>query len=320
MPTVLMTGGTGMVGRALSSALVQKGYKIIILTRKLTGRPCSENISYALWDIKKKEIDLQAVQEADYIIHLAGAGVMDKKWTVGYKKEILDSRIRSGQLILDTLKQHSNSVKAFISASAIGWYGTDRSNSHFADQQGFTEEENADPGFLGETCRQWEESLEPAALLGIRLVKFRIGIVLTNDGGALVEFKKPLKMGIAAILGNGKQIISWVHIEDLCRIFISAIENYQLKGSYNAVAPEPVTNKALILKLAITMRGGFYIPVHIPVFLLKLLVGQRSIEILKSVTVSCRKIKDTGFTFLYPSIEAAIDRLIRPSGRPSGNS
>ena len=312
MPTVLMTGGTGMVGRALSASLVQKGYKLIILTRKLTGRPCQENISYALWDIKKKEIDLQAVQEADYIIHLAGAGVMDKKWTAGYKKEILDSRIRSSQLILDTLRQHSNSVKAFISASAIGWYGP--------DQQGFTEEENADPGFLGETCRQWEESVDPAATMGIRVVKFRIGIVLSNNGGAFVEFKKPLRMGIAAILGTGKQVISWVHIEDLCRIFIYGIENDQLKGSYNAVAPEPVTNKTLTLKLAIAIRGRFYIPVHIPVFLLKILLGQRSMEILKSATVSCWKIKDSGFTFLYPSIEAAIGRLIRSSGRLSGNS
>ncbi len=300
MQTILITGGTGLVGRALARLLVERGYKVIILTRRLPGGAIPDNISYALWDINKQQIDVQAVQRADYIVHLAGAGVVAKKWTPAYKKEIIESRTNSSQLIIDTLKNHSNSIKAVISASAIGWYGAD------AGAWRFTETSPAKKDFLGETCRLWEESIEPVTTSGIRLVKLRIGIVLSNDGGALLEFKKPLRFGIAAVLGSGKQMISWIHIDDLCRLFIYAIENENIKGSYNAVAPTPVNNKELNIKMARAIRGKFYIPVHIPAFLLKLLLGKRSVEVLKSTTVSCEKIKKTGFVFLYPSIEAAL--------------
>ena len=303
MQTILMTGGTGLVGRALSHLLLEKGYKVIILTRNLPGGIIPDNISYALWDINKQQIDVQAVQRADYIVHLAGAGVVAKKWTAAYKKEIVESRTNSSRLIIDTLKAHSNSVKAVISASAIGWYGADTGT------EWFTEKDPAEKDFLGDTCRLWEESIEPVTALGKRLVKLRIGIVLSNDGGALVEFKKPLRFGIAAVLGTGKQMISWIHIDDLCRLFIYAVENENINGSYNAVAPAPVDNKELNIKLARAIRGKFYIPMHIPAFILKLLLGKRSVEILKSTTVSCKKIKETGFVFLCPSIEAALHEL-----------
>ncbi len=141
------------------------------------------------------------------------------------------------------------------------------------------------------------------------MVKFRIGIVLSNEGGAFPEFKKSLRFGVAAILAGGKQIISWIHIEDLCRLFIYAIDNEELSGSYNAVAPLPVNNKDLILKLAKIIKGQFYIPVYVPRFLLKLILGERSIEVLKSTTVSCEKIKSEGFTYLYPTIDAALKAL-----------
>ena len=173
----------------------------------------------------------------------------------------------------------------------------------------FVESDPPDENFLGETCRLWEQSIEPVIHLKKRLVKLRLGIVLSNDGAAFVEFKKPLQFGIAAILGNGKQMISWIHIDDVCRLFVYAMENEQLGGSYNAVAPAPVNNKNLILKLAELMRKQFYIPVYVPEFILKLFLGQRSIEILKSATVSCEKIKSEGFTFLYPSIDVALIEL-----------
>ncbi len=316
MKTILMTGGTGMVGRALSRMLVNKGYKVIILTRDIQNMVQAENISYAKWDINKKQIDLQAVQQSEYIIHLAGAGVFDKKWTAAYKKEIADSRTNSSRLIIDTLKQHSHSIKSVISASAIGWYGADHmpnrtvKQPELIEKDRFQENEKADSSFLGETCRLWEESIDPVTALGIRLVKLRIGIVLSNDGGALAEFKKPLRFGIGAVLGNGRQVVSWIHIEDLCRSFIHALENEKLQGSYNAVAPGPVTNKTLTLKLANIIKGKFFIPVNVPNFILKLLLGQRSIEVLKSATASCRKLKETGFVFLYPSIEAALQELV----------
>jgi len=253
---------------------------------------------------------MAALQEADYIIHLAGAGVVEKKWTAAYKKEIQESRTESSRLIIDALKNnpdsYRNKVKAIISASAIGWYGADTE-----PVKPFTEDAAADVSFLGQTCKLWEAGIEPVTSLGKRLVKLRIGIVLSNDGGALAEFKKPLKFGIAAILGNGKQMVSWVHIDDLCNLFIAGIENENLSGSYNAVAPNPVSNKVLTITLAKAIKGKFYIPMPVPAFVLKIMMGQRSIEVLKSTTVSCKKILDTGFKFTYNDIEIALAELAK---------
>jgi uncharacterized protein len=302
--TVLITGGTGLVGKALTEALVKKGYKVIILTRNTSGKEQRDDIVYAAWNVSKQEIDIAAVQEADYIIHLAGAGVVEKKWTTAYKKEIQESRTESSRLIIDTLKISSNKIKALISASAIGWYGADTE-----PVKPFTEDDAADESFLGQTCKLWEAGIEPVTSLGKRLVKFRIGIVLSNDGGALVEFKKPLQFKVAAILGNGKQMVSWVHIDDLCNLFIAAIENKNLSGSYNAAAPNPVSNKVLTLTLAKAMKGKFFIPMHVPAFVLKIMMGQRSVEVLKSTTVSCKKIQDAGFEFKFETIEAALGDL-----------
>lgn len=305
METILITGGTGLVGKALTKMLVSKGYNVIILTRALPVNKTQNNIQFSLWDINKQAIDIFALQKADYIIHLAGAGVVDKRWTDSYKKEIADSRVNSSKLLIHALQNNSNKIKAIISASAIGWYGPDK-----LPAVPFTESDKPDTGFLGDTCKLWEQSIEPATSLGIRVVKYRLGIVLSNKGGALVEFKKPLRFGIAGILGSGKQIISWVHIDDLCRLFIYAIENENIEGSYNAVAPEPVTNKKLMITVAKTIKGNFYIPMHVPGFILKLLLGEKSIEVLKSTTVSSKKITQTGFIFNYPEIENAITDLV----------
>ena len=294
-----------MVGKALTNALVKKGYKVIILTRNVSGKEQHDNVVYAAWDVNKQQIDIATLQAADYIIHLAGAGVVEKKWTAAYKKEIQDSRTESSRLLIDALKINDNKVKAIISASAIGWYGADTE-----PVKPFTEDDAADVSFLGATCKLWEKSIEPVEALGKRLVKLRIGIVLSNNGGALVEFKKPIKFGIASILGTGKQVVSWVHIDDLCNLFIAGIENENLCGSYNAVAPNPVSNKTLTISLAKAMKGKFYIPMLVPAFVLKIMMGQRSIEVLKSTTVSCKKIQDAGFEFTFKTIEAAITNLI----------
>lgn len=308
MQTVLITGGTGLVGKALTKQLTDKGYAVIILTRKMpTGATKVDKISYALWDIKQQTIDSAVVQKASFIIHLAGAGVMDKRWTAAYKKEILDSRTQSSELLVKVLQENTNQVKAIICASAIGWYGADKKTS--ANKNGFIENAEPSSDFLGDTCRLWEKSMEPVIAIGIRLVKLRTGIVLSNNGGALAEFKKPLRFGVAGILGDGKQVTSWIHIEDLCRMYIAAIENENLAGAYNAVAPMPVTNKELTLLLAKNVKGNYFIPLHVPEFMLKLVLGESSIEILKSTTVSCEKIKQAGFTFLYPSIHAALGEL-----------
>jgi uncharacterized protein len=306
MRTILITGGTGLVGKALIKQLTQKGYDVIVPTRNLQNTKNMQNVSYVPWNVKKGTIDIEALKKADAIIHLAGAGVMDKKWNENYKKEIEESRTKSSALLINTLKEIEHKVKVLVSASAIGWYGEDKISNHY-----FIENENADDEFLGMVCKKWEQSVEAAEAIGIRVCKLRTGIVLSNEGGAYKEFKAPLKFGLATILGNGKQIVSWIHIDDLCRQFIFALENEKMNGSYNAVAPRPVSNKTLTLEIAKRVKGKYYIPIHIPGFVLKFLLGGRSIEILKSTTVSCEKIKADGFTFLYPSIEAAVKEIER---------
>ena len=304
MRTILITGGTGLVGKALVKHLIQKNYQVIILTRKIKDFEPENNVSYALWNVKENTIDVDAVKKADAIIHLAGAGVMDKKWTAEYKNEILESRTKSSELLIKTLTNNVHKVQVIVSASAIGWYGEDKIPGHY-----FTENEKPDTAFLGKVCKQWEESIEPAEALGIRVIKLRTGIVLSKDGGAYPEFKSSLKFGVASILGSGKQVISWIHIDDLCRQYIFALENEHIHGSYNAVAPKPVTNKTLTLVIANTVKGKFYIPIHVPQFALTMLMGTRSVEILKSATVSADKIKKDGFIFLYPAVEAAVEAI-----------
>jgi uncharacterized protein (TIGR01777 family) len=309
MAVVLISGGTGLIGKKLTSHLIERNYEVVILSRNKKDFSSNPKISYSFWDIKNQLIDADVIRKADYIIHLAGAGVMDKKWTKEYKQQIIDSRTKSSALLIKTLKENEHTVKSFVSASAIGWYGADA--DPLLHKDGFIETDPPDKSFLGETCVLWESSVDPVTQMQIRLVRLRTGIVLSNEGGAFKEFKMPLNFGLAAILGNGKQIISWIHIDDICRMYIEAMENKELNGVYNAVAPLPVTNKKLILVTAEKLRNKFFIPVHIPIFFLKLFKGKRSVEILKSATICDKKIKSMGFTFLYPTIESAIEDLVK---------
>ncbi len=310
MAKVMITGGTGLVGRALSRLLVDKGYEVIIISRDEASKNDrkSPNIEYAKWDVAKQTIDASAIKKSDYIIHLAGAGIADKRWTEKRKKEIRESRVRSSELLLKALKETPNRIIAVISASAIGWYGEDPS---IPNAQPFIETDTNDPGFLGETCRLWEESIEPVTTLGKRLVKLRTGIVFSNASGAFKEFKRPVNFGIAAILGNGKQTISWLHIDDLCQIYLYALENTSMHGAYNAVAPKPVSNRQFTIQLANSLKGSFYIPLYIPAFLLNLVLGEMSVEVLKSTTVNCEKLRMAGFDFIFPSIESALGDLLK---------
>jgi len=299
-----------MVGRALTNALLEKGYGVIVMGRggvpdaALQQAQDYNGLTFAKWNVEKQEIDAAAIAKADYIVHLAGAGVADKRWTAKRKQEIVDSRVKSGALLVHSLKSIPNKVKAVISASAIGWYGADRV------ARKFEESDLAANDFLIQTCRRWEESIEPVAALGKRLLKFRIGIVLSTEGGALKEFLKPLRFGIASILGGGRQIISWIHIDDLVNMFIKAIESEDINGVYNAVAPSPVSNKELILTLA-KARNKFYISVPVPSFVLKMMLGEMSIEILKSATVRSAKAEKAGFSFRYADIKPALNSFIK---------
>ena len=308
MATILITGGTGLIGTALTPMLLSKGYEVIILTRQ-TDQQNTGAVKYANWNVESGMIDKDAIARADYIIHLAGANVGDKRWTKKRKKEIVESRVKSGELIAKALSEIPNKVQCVLTASGIGWYGPD---TKISKQKGFNENDPHSNDFLGEVCEQWEESLKPVVALDKRLIIFRQGIVLSKEGGAFTEFKKPLKFGIAAILGNGKQVLSWIHIEDLCRMYIYCLEK-KISGVFNAVAPQVVSNKNFTLQLAKKLRGEFFIPVYVPSFALKIVLGELSIEVLKSATVNDEKIKSTGFQFLYPSAEAALNNLITSS-------
>jgi uncharacterized protein (TIGR01777 family) len=310
MSTILITGGSGMVGTRLTEMLIGQGHEVIILSRNpLPADLLPKAVSQAKWDVNKKWIDPQAFAAADHIIHLAGAGVADKRWNKKRKAEILSSRSETGALLVHAMQTIPNKIKTVVSASAIGWYGADTSRT---PKLGFTEEAPSDTEFLGETCRIWEQNIQGVTESGKRLVILRIGIVLSNSGGALLEFKKPIRLGFAAILGNGKQYISWIHIDDLCGMFIKAMDDQSMHGVYNAVAPEIVTNKILTIALARSMKNSFFIPIHVPAFLLRWILGEMSIEILKSARINSYKIQSTGFHYRYPTMAEAIQQLIHP--------
>ncbi len=309
MAVVLISGGTGLIGTKLTSHLTGEHHEVIILSRRRNETSTDPHVSFSFWDVKNKVIDVAAVLRADHIIHLAGAGVMDKKWTKEYQRQIIESRTKSASLIIDTLNANPHHVKTFVSASAIGWYGAD--SDPLIRKEGFLESDPAGNDFSAEVCMQWENIPDEVKQSGMRLVKFRTGIVLSNDGGEFKEIKAPLKFGVAGIFGDGNQIVSWIHIDDICRMYMEAIRNRDLRGVYNAVAPLPVSNKKLMMVTAEKMRNRFFIPIHVPKFFLRLFLGKRSIEILKSATVSCKKIKALGFTFLYPTIESAVDELVK---------
>jgi uncharacterized protein len=307
MTTVLITGGTGLIGQALTKELLTKGYEVIILTRDAGNKKATKSLSYASWDLRKQTIDKTALQKANYIVHLAGANVGQGRWTEKRKKEIIESRTYSAALLIKALREVPNNVKAIFSSSAIGWYGPD---PIVPNPKPFVETDPHDDSFLGNTCYKWEAGILPVMELNKRVVIFRTGIVLSNEGGAFVEFEKPLKFGIASILGNGKQVVSWIHIKDIAGLYIYAIENEKLSGIYNAVTPQPVSNKKLIQTMA-KEKGGLAMSASVPAFILKTMFGEMSVEVLKSATVSNKKIEEAGYSFLFPSIEAAIKNLMR---------
>ncbi len=305
MSTILITGGTGLIGTAITKHLISNLHEVIVLTRT-PKQSHQTGITYANWNVEEQTIDIAAVQRADYIIHLAGANVAEKRWTETRKKEILQSRTQSSALLVKALKDNSHKVQAVISASAIGWYGPDTKTS-----KPFTEITPSFDDYLARTCKAWEESLDDIQKLNIRLVKLRTGIVLAKEGGAMAEFMKPLKAGFATIMSTGKQVISWIHIQDLVRIYEYAMLHGEMNGIYNAVAPQPISNKELVIKLAEKMRGKMFMTINVPAIGLKIALGEMSIEVLKSTTVSANKIKDAGFKFYYPSITSALDELLK---------
>lgn len=299
METVIITGGSGLIGKQLSRKLKEKGYKVALLGR--TAIPDSD-IPFYKWDPDKSMIDKEAVSKADYIIHLAGAGIGDKRWTKKRRQLISDSRVKTGELIFNEVQKTVTNLKAFISASGIGYYGTITSDKIF------TETDQPANDFLGEICRKWEQMSDKFEESGIRTVKIRTGVVLTGNGGALGRMIPIVRMGIGSALGSGKQYMPWIHIEDLCNIYIKAITDKSLKGAYNAVSPEHITNKNLMRTLAKVLRKPFFFHA-VPSFTLKILFGKMSGILLDGSRVSSDKIISAGYNFEFPDLESALKNL-----------
>jgi uncharacterized protein len=293
--TILLTGASGLVGTYLTDLLVKKGYRVRHLGRSKNSGP----IQSFVWDINKGVIEDGALDSVDTIIHLAGAGIADKPWTYKRKQEILESRTKSTALLYDVLGKNQTSVKTFISASAIGYYGFSPGD------EVFTEESDSGEGFLADVVKQWEHEVDKIERLNIRTVKIRIGIVLSAEGGALKEIAQPVSWGVGAPLGSGKQFMSWIHIEDLCRMFIHAVEQETMHGAYNAVTPTPATNKEVTIAIAKALHRPLLLP-SVPAFVLKLMLGEMADLVLYGSKVSAEKIQLTGFSYTYSDLDKAI--------------
>jgi uncharacterized protein len=299
MAKVLITGGTGLIGKHLGRRLQELGYEIAILSR--SGNKES-NIQTYFWNYEKKEIDKDAINTADYIIHLSGANLGERRWTSKRKQLIIDSRIKSAELIYNNMDKGNNRLRAFITASAIGYYGAITSDKVIGE----TEPSAGD--FLGQTCRKWEQVADRFTDIGIRTVKIRSGIVLSKQGGVLPKIIIPVKLGIGSAIGDGTQYFPWIHIDDLCSIYIKAIEDTQMTGAFNAVAPEHNTNKQFIEAIAHNLNKPFWFP-KIPAIAIKVILGKMSEMILTGSRISSDKIKKTGFVFRYPNLESALGQL-----------
>jgi uncharacterized protein (TIGR01777 family) len=236
------------------------------------------------------------------IVHLAGANVGTKKWTASRKQEIIDSRVKSGELLLDKIKKSKSKPEAFITASAVGYYGLQTSEKIFS--------ENDPPAddFFGEVGKAWESVLEKTNNVNIRSVAMRIGVVLAQEDGALPKMSIPLKFGFGTQIGSGKQYIPWIHIDDIVSMFLMAIENGTMHGAFNAVAPEHITNRGFMKKLC-QIRKRIFIPIGAPSFLLKLVLGEMAGIVLEGSRASSNKIVEAGFTFEYPNLSEALKSL-----------
>lgn len=292
---ILITGGSGLVGREITRLLEEKGKEVAWLSRT----PERQTQRAFFWDVKNQEIDQNALSWCNAIIHLAGEGVAEKRWSEERKRQILESRVHSTRLLYNTLSSMSHQVHTFVGASAIGYYGLDTGNE--------LQSESQPPGndFLAGVVKSWETESEKIATLGIRTVLLRVGIVLAKEGGALQEMLKP---PVAAPLGDGEQYMSWIHLKDLARMFVFALSQSQLQGTFNAVGPVPVSNR-ILTKAAAKATGKPFVPIGVPGFLLKVALGEMAQMVLGGNRVSNDKIAGTGFSYLFPELRGALGNL-----------
>jgi uncharacterized protein (TIGR01777 family) len=295
---ILITGGTGLIGKVLSQNLLEKGHGVSMLSRN--PRPMGK-IQMFPWDPDKGYIEKKAFEGIDSIIHLAGEGIAEMRWSEDRKKAIIHSRTDSIRLIYKTLSTLQHSVKTCISSGGIGYYGN-RGDEWLS--------ENDSPGkdFLSLSCMEWEKAVDEGESLGLRIAQLRVGMVLSREGGALKPLENLTKYYLGSPLGNGKQWMSWIHIRDLSQIFIQAVENSNYRGLYNAVSPEPVTNRDFTRELAHAMHKPLILP-PVPSFVLKAVLGEMAEVILDSNRVHVGKLLNLGFEFEFKTLPRAFKDL-----------
>lgn len=295
---ILITGATGLIGQKLTDLLLKKGYRVSHISRSL---PKNGKVKTYLWNVRKQFIDDNCLNDVDTIIHLAGAPIAQKRWTAKRKEEILESRTQSIALLYQVMRQKPNKVKTVISASATGYY-SDRGEELL--------DENSSPAtdFLGTCCVKWEQAVDEGKEFNCRIVKYRTGVVLDKDGGALKPMVFPVKLGIGSPLGSGKQWVPWIHYQDVINLYLFAIENEALEGVFNMTAPHPAMNEELMHALAKTLRKPWWAP-RVPAFVLKLLMGEMAKVVLASTKTSAEKIYLSGYEFKYVSVEDALKAI-----------
>lgn len=299
---VLITGGTGFIGKQLTKMLLERDYSVSILTRN--SKPNTDGVTYYIWDVSNQNIEEAAVLNADYIIHLAGENIAEKKWTAKRKEEIRDSRTQSAQLIYTVLKKHNKRIKAFVSASGIGFYGA-------INGEGICTENTLPANdFIGTICQEWEKSADLMAGLGIRTVKIRTGLVLGRNEGILDKLSPIFKRGLGAALGSGKQYMPWIHVYDLSMMYIEAIENEKMTGAYNATINDSTTNLIFSRVLASCFGYLIWLP-KVPAFFIRLRMGEMANIVLTGRRVSSDKIKSLGFRFQFKNLKNALKDCLR---------
>ncbi len=300
MAVILISGGTGLVGKALTKRLIIEGHDIRILSRNPQS---SSQLKSFYWNVEKNEIDEKAFEGVEHIVHLAGSGIADKRWTNARKQDIIDSRVNSMKLITDVVKKKNIKLKSFVGASAIGIYGMTTS------EKIFSEIDNGMDDFLTQSCTKWENSYQQIQTLSSKNCIIRIGVVLSKDGGALKKLLPLFQLGLGSAVGSGKQYMPWIHIEDLVSVFHEALFNSNYNGIYNAVSSEKTTSDSFSKQLAKSLSKPFFLP-RVPAFVLKLLFGEMANVLLEGSLISNQKLIHAGFQLKYPAISEALQEIV----------
>jgi len=300
MAVILISGGTGLVGKALSKRLVSEGHEVRILSRNPHS---SSQLKSFYWNLEKNEIDEKAFDGVEHVVHLAGSGIADKRWTKSRKQDIIDSRVNSMKLITSIIKKKNISLKSFVGASAIGIYGM------ITSEKVFTESDTGKDDFLSQTCIQWENSYQQIQTLANKNSIIRIGVVLSKDGGALKRLLPLFQLGLGSAVGSGKQYMPWIHLDDLVTVFHEALFNPNYKGIYNAVSSEDTTSNSFSKQLAKSLSKPFFLP-NIPAFILKLVFGEMANVLLEGSRVSNQKLINTGFDLKYSTLSEALKEIV----------